>query len=165
VQGPSGGDEGADPVLRQVGENLFGAKARVGGDLFGVDPLHGARGSQQRLEAVAIGGAGLHPLGEDDLMRAVDGIYEREREREREKTARPHRFNEKHNSGRDKAGRVRSHTICGILMHSSLAVTTEGLPLGLSGIKFWTRKKFNGTNALRKKDQSYAGPHRPRKEP
>jgi hypothetical protein len=35
------------------------------------------------------------------------------------------------NSGRDKAGRVRAHTVCGILMHSSLAVTTEGLPLGL----------------------------------
>jgi hypothetical protein len=34
------------------------------------------------------------------------------------------------NSGRDKAGRLRSHTVCGILMHSSLAVTTEGLPLG-----------------------------------
>ncbi|MEJ0070752.1 MAG: transposase DNA-binding-containing protein [Pseudomonadota bacterium] len=34
------------------------------------------------------------------------------------------------NSGRDKAGRVRAHTVCGILMHSSLAVTTEGLPLG-----------------------------------
>jgi hypothetical protein len=67
-----------------VGEILFGAKARVGGDLFGVDPQYGARGSRQRLEAVAIGGAGLHPLGEDDLMRAVDGIYERERERERE---------------------------------------------------------------------------------
>ena len=32
------------------------------------------------------------------------------------------------NSGRDKAGRLRSHTVCGILMHSSLALTTEGLP-------------------------------------
>jgi hypothetical protein len=31
------------------------------------------------------------------------------------------------NSGRDKAGRVRSHAVCGILMHSSLALTTEGL--------------------------------------
>src|SRR5215471_20284115 len=30
------------------------------------------------------------------------------------------------NSGRDKAGRLRSHTVCGILMHSSLAVTIEG---------------------------------------
>jgi len=55
------------------------------------------------------------------------------------------------NSGRDKAGRLRSHAVCGILMHSSLAVTTEGLPLGLSAIKFWTRKKFKGTAALKKK--------------
>src|SRR3984957_13927955 len=55
------------------------------------------------------------------------------------------------NSGRDKAGRLRSHTVCGILIHSSLAVTTEGLPLGLAAIKFWTRKKFKGTAALKKK--------------
>lgn len=55
------------------------------------------------------------------------------------------------NSGRDKAGRLRSHTVCGIMMHSSLAVTTEGLPLGLAAVKFWTRKKFKGTAALKKK--------------
>jgi hypothetical protein len=55
------------------------------------------------------------------------------------------------NSGRDKSGRLRSHTVCGILMHSSLAVTTEGLPLGLAAVKFWTRKKFKGTAALKKK--------------
>jgi hypothetical protein len=55
------------------------------------------------------------------------------------------------NSGRDKAGRLRSHTVCGILMHSSLAVTADGLPLGLAAIKFWTRKKFKGTAALKKK--------------
>ena len=55
------------------------------------------------------------------------------------------------NSGRDKAGRLRSHTVCGILMHSSLAVTTEGLPLGLTAAKFWTRKKFKGAAALKKK--------------
>lgn len=55
------------------------------------------------------------------------------------------------NSGRDKAGRIRSHTVCGILMHSSLAVTSEGLPLGLAAVKFWTRKKFKGTAALKKK--------------
>jgi Transposase DNA-binding len=54
------------------------------------------------------------------------------------------------NSGRDKAGRLRSHTVCGILMHSSLAVTGEGLPLGLAAVKFWTRKKFKGTAALKK---------------
>jgi Transposase DNA-binding len=55
------------------------------------------------------------------------------------------------NSGRDKAGRLRAHTVCGILMHSSLAVTTQGLPLGLAAVKFWTRKKFKGTAALKKK--------------
>lgn len=52
---------------------------------------------------------------------------------------------------KDKDGRPRLHTICGILMHSSLAVTTEGLPLGLAAIKFWTRSKFKGANALKRK--------------
>jgi hypothetical protein len=47
--------------------------------------------------------------------------------------------------------RGRHYTVCGILMHSSLAVTTEGLPLGLAAIKFWTRSKFKGTNALKRK--------------
>jgi Transposase DNA-binding len=55
------------------------------------------------------------------------------------------------NSRRDEAGRLRSHTVCGILMHSSLAVTTDGLPLGLAAVKFWTRKKFKGTAALPKR--------------
>lgn len=55
------------------------------------------------------------------------------------------------NSGRDKEGRVRSHTVCGIMMHSSLAVTTDGLPLGLAAVKFWTRDKFKGTAALKRK--------------
>jgi len=44
-----------------------------------------------------------------------------------------------------------THTVGGILMHSSLAVTTEGVPLGLSAVKFWTRDKFKGTRALAKK--------------
>ena len=52
---------------------------------------------------------------------------------------------------KDKDGRARLHTACGILMHSSLAVTAEGLPLGLAAIKFWTRSKFKGTNALKRK--------------
>jgi hypothetical protein len=55
------------------------------------------------------------------------------------------------NSGRDKQGRVRPHTVCGMLMHSSLAVTTQGVPLGLSAVKFWTRKKFKGTAALKRR--------------
>jgi hypothetical protein len=55
------------------------------------------------------------------------------------------------NSGRDKSGRWRHHTVCGMPMHSSLAVTVEGLPLGLAAVKFWTRKKFKGTAQLKKK--------------
>ena len=47
-------------------------------------------------------------------------------------------------------GRHGSHTICGVLLHSSLVLTTEGVPLGLAAVKFWTRKKFKGTNALKK---------------
>ncbi len=50
-----------------------------------------------------------------------------------------------------KRGRPHRFTVCEILMHSSLAVTTEGLPLGLTAIKFWTRSKFKGTNALKRK--------------
>jgi hypothetical protein len=30
-------------------------------------------------------------------------------------------------------------------------VTPDGLPLGLAAIKFWNRKKFKGTNALKRK--------------
>jgi Transposase DNA-binding len=52
---------------------------------------------------------------------------------------------------KDKKGRFSHHTVCGLLMHSSLAVTTEGLPLGLTAVKFWTRKKFKGTAALKRK--------------
>ena len=43
------------------------------------------------------------------------------------------------------------HTVRGLLMHSSLAVTAEGLPLGLAAVKFWTRRKFKGTAALKRK--------------
>jgi hypothetical protein len=35
-------------------------------------------------------------------------------------------------------------------MHSSLAVTTAGLPLGLTAIKFWSREKSHGANAVKK---------------
>ncbi len=36
-------------------------------------------------------------------------------------------------------------------MHSSLVVTQQGLPLGLAAIKFWTREKFHGANALKRR--------------
>lgn len=53
-------------------------------------------------------------------------------------------------NGKKAYGHLKRHTICGMLMHSSLAVTTEGLPLGIAAIKFWTRKKFKGCDALKK---------------
>jgi hypothetical protein len=43
------------------------------------------------------------------------------------------------------------HTTCGILMHSSLVTTADGLPLGLAAIKFWSRDKFHGANALKRR--------------
>ncbi len=55
---------------------------------------------------------------------------------------------------RDRTGQAEFYTTCGILMHSSLVVTTEGLPLGISAIKFWSRKDFKGTNALKRKVNS-----------
>lgn len=54
-------------------------------------------------------------------------------------------------AGRAKDGTIRNHTVRGILMHSSLVVTPTGLPLGLTAIKFWTRKQFKGCNALKRK--------------
>lgn len=52
---------------------------------------------------------------------------------------------------KEKDGRYRQHTLCGLLMHASLAVTPEGLPLGLAAVKFWSRAKFKGTTALKRK--------------
>lgn len=46
--------------------------------------------------------------------------------------------------------RRKPRTVCGLLMHASLAVTTEGLPLGLTAVKFWTRSRFKGTTALKR---------------
>jgi Transposase DNA-binding len=53
--------------------------------------------------------------------------------------------------GLDRHGNPRHYVVCGIKMHSSLAVTTDGLPLGLTATKFWTRKEFKGCNALKKR--------------
>lgn len=40
---------------------------------------------------------------------------------------------------------------CGVLMHSSLVLTTEGLPLGFSAKKFWNRDKFKGSHKIHRK--------------
>ena len=49
-----------------------------------------------------------------------------------------------------RGGKPGHYTTCGVLMHSSLVVTTDGLPLGLAAIKFWSRDKFHGANALKR---------------
>jgi hypothetical protein len=46
--------------------------------------------------------------------------------------------------------RGQEHLLCGIMMHSSLVVTEEGLPLGLAAARLWNRKEFKGANALKK---------------
>jgi len=48
-------------------------------------------------------------------------------------------------------GKPQHYNVCGILMHSSLAVTLNGLPLGLTAIKFWSRDKFYGCNQMKKR--------------
>ena len=53
--------------------------------------------------------------------------------------------------GRHQDRRVPMHKVCGILMHSSLVTTSAGVPLGLAAVKFWTRQKFKGSNALKRK--------------
>lgn len=53
-------------------------------------------------------------------------------------------------SRRGEDGRFRLHTVCGLLMHGSLAITPEGLPPGLAAIRFWSRAKFKGTAALKR---------------
>lgn len=55
------------------------------------------------------------------------------------------------NSGRDKEGRWRQHKLSGAMMHASLAVTLEGLPLGLTAARFWSRAQFKGLLALKRK--------------
>jgi hypothetical protein len=49
-----------------------------------------------------------------------------------------------------KTGRPGHLTVKGMLMHSSMAFTLDGLPLGLTAIKFWTRSKFKGTAELKR---------------
>jgi acyl carrier protein phosphodiesterase len=51
--------------------------------------------------------------------------------------------------GRERNGQLRHYVVCGIQMHSSLAVATDGLPLGLVATKSWTRSKFRYCNALK----------------
>lgn len=69
------------------------------------------------------------------------------------KRADPHKIGfTKVSTGRKlKDGRFQKFAICGLLMHASLAITPEGLPLGLTAAKFWSRSKFKGTAELKRK--------------
>jgi hypothetical protein len=78
------------------------------------------------------------------IQDTTEFVYKRERLRDIGFTNAIH-------SGRDKQGRIRHHKLYGMLMHSSLAVTTDGLPLGLAAVKFWTRKAFKGTAQVKKR--------------
>lgn len=40
---------------------------------------------------------------------------------------------------------------CGVLMHSSLIITPEGLPLGFTAKKFWNRDKFKGSHEIHRR--------------
>lgn len=44
--------------------------------------------------------------------------------------------------GRQPGRQWRQFTLRGLLMHSSMAVTLQGVPLGLTAAKFWSRKQF-----------------------
>lgn len=47
-------------------------------------------------------------------------------------------------------GLPREYSVCGILMHASLAVTPESLPLGLTSARYWTRDVFKNTTQMKR---------------
>lgn len=54
------------------------------------------------------------------------------------------------NDGQYKADQPNVQSLCGVLMHSSLAVALSGTPLGLTAVKLWIRNKFKGRLTLRR---------------
>jgi hypothetical protein len=71
VTRPAWRDISVDPAAGQVRETCFRTRAGVGGNLFGIGAKHRADRGEQQLEAAPIDRAGLHPLGEDELVRAI----------------------------------------------------------------------------------------------
>jgi len=47
-------------------------------------------------------------------------------------------------------GRHGTPTACGLLMHSSLVPTADGVPLGLAAVPFWSHTGFEGTSARKR---------------
>ncbi len=49
-----------------------------------------------------------------------------------------------------KSPKKQVYKVCGVLMHASLAVTSEGLPLGLTSARYWSRKVFKNTTQMKR---------------
>jgi hypothetical protein len=62
-----------------------------------------------------------------------------------------------------KKGRTTFHTVCGILMHSSLVVTTEGLPLGLAAINSGQERNLRAARSSRSRSTPREFPSRRKK--
>src|SRR5512143_239971 len=73
VSGPARGEIGGDAALGEKGEVRLVAIAGIGGEFLGASPQVMPDRLDQRDEGAAVGSIGLNTLGEDDLMRAVDG--------------------------------------------------------------------------------------------
>ena len=52
---------------------------------------------------------------------------------------------------RNRDGLPQHYVVCGLQMHSSMVVTPEGLPLGLAFVHFWTRDRFKGCTAMKRR--------------
>jgi hypothetical protein len=48
-----------------------------------------------------------------------------------------------------RADMPSEYKVCGFLMQAHLAVTSEGLPLGLATLCFWSRRVFKNTRQLK----------------
>ncbi|CAB3774921.1 IS4/Tn5 family transposase DNA-binding protein [Paraburkholderia humisilvae] len=53
-------------------------------------------------------------------------------------------------TGKNGTGPRQPLTQSGILMHSNLAVSADGLPPGLTAVKFWMGKQFKGASELKR---------------
>ena len=49
-----------------------------------------------------------------------------------------------------KSSKKQEYKVRGVLMHASLAVTSEGLPLGLTSARYWSRKVFKNTTQMKR---------------
>src|SRR5450631_2364103 len=70
---PAGSEVSGDPTAGELGEVLLVTVAGVGRDFLGIGAQHRTDLFDQRQERAGICRACLQALGDDDLMRAVDG--------------------------------------------------------------------------------------------